>query len=444
VTLRTLTAMGLVLFCLGCRHSQTSASTAPSKPENAPAVSAAPDSTTPSPSLPGRAEQTPQVSERNEHPFAPDVELAHRLTVAKEQLQKAQISIDEALMLDRQLAKMKKPEALRTSQSDSGSGVLRLRKKKKAASPPPSSSLDELRALSATVAAHRQEAAMLISQASAASSAASASGAPEVNAALVARVEQLSQESSADALKAAQAASELRMAAVGEARTAAKADLIGRSPASIPEQPAAASTLGEQERKWFDQLENAPLQYKVPSTMYWKEASTVTVVIQGPKAPVGSALNGATGSGIVKVSDRMKVVISCPDNPDEFTFVREQGTEEIQFVPLDASTTWKWSVTPKYTGRSQKLSIAAWVLYPGHDDKVLRQLPVYWATIDVDVPGLGESLKRLFEGDPDYWLRYGLPGGVGFVFAAGIAGAFLKRNSNRKKKQRKAHAAKGI
>jgi hypothetical protein len=334
----------------------------------------------------------------------------------------------------RQLAKTGKPEALDTSHNNSGSGVHKRHWKKKAASPSPSSSLDELRALSATVATHRQEAAMLISQASATSHAASTSGAPEVNAALAARVEQLSQESSADAQKAAQAASELRMAAVGEARTAAKTDLMGRSPASIFEKPAAASSLGEQEQMWYKQLENGYLQYQVPNRMYWKEASTVTVVIQGPKAPASSTLNGATGSGIVKVSDRMKVVISCPDNPDEFTFVREQGTEEIQYVPLDASTTWKWSVTPKYTGRSQRLSIAAWVLYPGQDDRVLRQLPVYSATIDVHVPGIFESLKRLFEGDPDYWLRYGLPGGGGFVFVAGIAGAFLKRKSSRKKK----------
>jgi hypothetical protein len=203
-----------------------------------------------------------------------------------------------------------------------------------------------------------------------------------------------------------------------------------------------AQSLGALAQQWFAQLQNGVIQYHVPGTMLWKVASTVTVVIQGPQAPASTSLRNATGSATIKVSDRMKVVISCPDNPDEFSIDREQGTDEIQFVPPDGSTTWNWSVTPKYTGRSQKLSIAAWVLYPGQDDKVLRALPVYSATVDVDVPGFGESFKRLLEGDPDYWLHYGLPGGGGFIFFAGVVGAILKRNSNRKKKNHNTHPGK--
>jgi hypothetical protein len=125
--------------------------------------------------------------------------------------------------------------------------------------------------------------------------------------------------------------------------------------------------------------------------MYWKEPSTVTVAIQGPQAPASSALPDANGSGTTKVSDRMKVVLSCPDKPDEFTISPEPGTTEIQYVPAGGSAAWNWSVTPAYTGMSQKLVVTAWVLYPGHDDQYLHQLPVYTARIDVHVPGLGNA-----------------------------------------------------
>ncbi len=188
-------------------------------------------------------------------------------------------------------------------------------------------------------------------------------------------------------------------------------------PAAPPLEPVPS--LATQVENWFAQLKQGALQYKVPSTMFWKEASTVTVQIQGPQAPLSSALPGATGSGSLKVSDRMKVIVSSPDNPDEFTITRAPGTDEIQFVPANSTATWNWTVTPRYTAKAQKLSVAAWVLYPGQDDRILEELPVYTASIDVHVPGLTECLKRLFEGDPDYWLKYGLPGGAGFVFLSG-------------------------
>ncbi len=192
--------------------------------------------------------------------------------------------------------------------------------------------------------------------------------------------------------------------------------------------------MADQVSGWFAQLQQGNLQYKVPTTMFWKVSSTVTVRIEGPRATASSALPDASGSGTVKVSDRMKVILSCPDNPDEFTIARQEGTDDIQFVPADSYTSWNWSVTPKYTGPRQKLSIKAWVLYPGSDEKVRLELPVYTANIDVHVPGLGESLKRLFEGDPDYWLRYGLPGGGGFIFVAGVLAGLRKWAANRKSK----------
>jgi hypothetical protein len=49
-------------------------------------------------------------------------------------------------------------------------------------------------------------------------------------------------------------------------------------------------------------------------------------------------------------------------------------------------------------------------------------------------------LKRLIEGDSDYWLHYGLPGGGGFVFFSGIVTVLLKRASGKKKRHNAAHA----
>jgi hypothetical protein len=205
-----------------------------------------------------------------------------------------------------------------------------------------------------------------------------------------------------------------------------------------PSPPTAVPpSLADQVSGWFAQLQQGNLQYKVPTTMFWKVSSTVTVRIQGPHATASSALPNASGSGSVKVSDRMKIVLSSPENPDDFIITREEGTDDIQFVPADGYTTWNWSVTPKYTGRSKKLSVNAWVLYPGPDDKVRLELPVYSANIDVHVPGLGESLKRLLEGDPDYWLKYGLPGGGGFIFVAGALVGLRKWAASRKSKSDK-------
>ena len=198
-------------------------------------------------------------------------------------------------------------------------------------------------------------------------------------------------------------------------------------------QVSGENQLQKQVENWFTSLSQGNIQYKIPETMFWKEASTVSVVIQGPRAPASSGLQGATGTGQLKVSNRMKVVVSSPDNPDEFTIAPEGGTTDVQFVPENGSTKWTWSVTPKYTGSSQRLQVQAWVLYPGEEDKILLQLPVYTSAVNVNVPGFGEAMKRLVEGDPDYWLKYGLPGGGGFVFVAGVIGWFFKRKSDKKK-----------
>ncbi len=173
---------------------------------------------------------------------------------------------------------------------------------------------------------------------------------------------------------------------------------------------------------WFAKLKSGKLKQFVPPKMQWKVPATVTVVVGGEQADTSSALPEATGSSTIKVARQMRVIAFCPDNPDEFIIAPEPGTTEVQYVPEDGTTTWNWSVTPRYTGRSQKIAIRAWVLYPGSQN-AQRELPVYTTVVDVHVPSFGECVKRLVEGDPDYWLKYGLPGGAGFVFMGGAIAA---------------------
>ena len=174
--------------------------------------------------------------------------------------------------------------------------------------------------------------------------------------------------------------------------------------------------------------------------MYWREESTVTVVIAGPTAPPASVPNEA-GSGQLKISDFMKVDLSCPDNPDEFSIVPPPGTNDVQFVAVNGSNTWSWTVTPRYTlSKPVTLVIEAWVIDNTQQGKITEQIPSYTASVRVHVPGLGESLKMLFEGDPQYWLRYGLPGGAGFTFVSGCV-LWYWRRLHKKKQARRTHTA---
>lgn len=198
-----------------------------------------------------------------------------------------------------------------------------------------------------------------------------------------------------------------------------------------------SATLGDRVKMWFSQLRNGGIHYIVPPTMFWKEASTVTVVVQGPRFQEATSLPGETGAGSLKVSDFMRVSISCPSNPDEFKFDKEPGTTDDMFVPVDGSTTWNFSVTPRFTGRKQAIQIQAWALYP-QTEKIPYPLPVFTTSVDVHVPGIGESARRLLEGDPDYWVKYGLPGGGGFVFVAGIVTWYFKRGGSEAEPRSKA------
>jgi hypothetical protein len=205
----------------------------------------------------------------------------------------------------------------------------------------------------------------------------------------------------------------------------------GRSPASVapvvtpppPHPPQIAAADSPDETEWFSKLKNGLLQYSVPETMLWKVSSTVTVQIQGEKAGAAAPIDHQTDQGSIKVARHMKVLVSAPDNPDEFTIAPESDTQLEQYVPEDGPTVWHFDVTPRYTAKAQKLVVQAWVIY---DANTQRELPVYRTVVNVHVPSLGECIKRLFEGDPDYWLKYGLPGGAGFIFVSGLVTGIWK------------------
>jgi len=207
--------------------------------------------------------------------------------------------------------------------------------------------------------------------------------------------------------------------------------------------PPPSATSGE--TAWFNKLRNGLLQYSVPGTMLWKVPSTVTVQIQGENATPSGPLVNQTGDATIKVARRMKVLVSNgPNNPDEFIIAPQADTTLEQYVPEDGPTIWHFSVTPRYTEPSQDLVVQAWVLY---DDNTQRELlPVYSKPVDVHIPSLPECLKRLFEGDPVYWLNYGLPGGAGFVFVSGVVVGiwkWLRRKKTPKKKTRRPQPATG-
>jgi hypothetical protein len=185
--------------------------------------------------------------------------------------------------------------------------------------------------------------------------------------------------------------------------------------AAPPPEPSYGQRVGD----WYKQLKQGSIEYNVPSKMVWKVASTVTVVIHGYQAPKTSALPEATGSGSLKVSDRMKVKLLCPDHPDEFTIINEDSADDVRYVPADSTTTWRWRVTPNYPAKGQKLVVQAWVLYPDQEEKYAQELPVYTATLDVDA-SLVTNAARGFWSDPGNWVKYMLPGGAGFLFLAGL------------------------
>jgi hypothetical protein len=189
---------------------------------------------------------------------------------------------------------------------------------------------------------------------------------------------------------------------------------------------------GDGEAAWFARLATGRLHYSVPELMLWKVPSTVTVRIDGEKDAASAAVPGQTGEAPIKVSRHMKVLVSAPENPSEFVITPEPDTTLVQYVPEDGPTTWHFSVTPRYTAKQQKLVVQAWVIYDAANTQ--RELPVYNAVVNVHIPSLGECLKRMIQGDPDYWVKYGLPGGAGFIFVSGLIAGAWKWFKGRKKK----------
>ena len=188
---------------------------------------------------------------------------------------------------------------------------------------------------------------------------------------------------------------------------------------TAPAASSVESSYGERVGNWYKQLKQGSIEYNVPRKMVWKVASTVTVVIHGYQAPKTNSIPEATGSGTLKVSDRMKVKLLCPDHPDEFTITNEDSNDDVRYVPADSTTTWRWRVTPNYPAKGQKLVVQAWVLYPDQEEKYAQELPVYTATLDVDA-SLVTNAARGFWSEPGNWVKYMLPGGAGFLFLAGL------------------------
>jgi hypothetical protein len=214
----------------------------------------------------------------------------------------------------------------------------------------------------------------------------------------------------------------------------------GEAPGAAAPNPAAPNPaapandtdegLAAREQEWFGHLKNGLLQHNVPPVMEWKIPSTVTVTVSGERA-APEPLEGASGQAKIKVARKMIVRIFSPDAPDEFTFTPEGGTQEERYVPEDGTTTWQWAVTPNYTAKQQTIVIRAWVVFSDKNN-VQQELPVYTAPVQIQLK-LGTVLLRLIELDPNYWLKYGLPGGGGFVFVSGILIGFRSWWNKRKK-----------
>jgi hypothetical protein len=182
---------------------------------------------------------------------------------------------------------------------------------------------------------------------------------------------------------------------------------------------ASAYQQGTAVEQWKTGLKTGKIEYQVPTRMLMQQASTVTVVIHGYKDVGTTSLPGATGTGSLKQSERMKVELLAPDHPDAFT-IALQGGEVVQFVPIDGATTWMWSVTPNSPGEKQRLLVRASVIYPGGDDKTQEQLPDYSAVVEVDVPSTWSLIVENYHKDPLKWFSYVIPGGAGFTFLVGI------------------------
>src|SRR5260370_26841212 len=150
------------------------------------------------------------------------------------------------------------------------------------------------------------------------------------------------------------------------------------------------------------------------------DATTVSVVVHGYEDVSGPVPAGSQ-SAALKVSQRLRVVLSAEENPNEFKIVPD-GTEDVQLVPIDGTARWQWKVTPKEPATDQKLTIRALLVYPNDPNKADVEITSYTAEVSVQLGSLWEWAKYLFWNDPVGLLKYLLPGGAGFAFVAGGVG----------------------
>jgi hypothetical protein len=186
-------------------------------------------------------------------------------------------------------------------------------------------------------------------------------------------------------------------------------------------------------QRWVKELKTGKIEYNLPTRMSLPEASTVSVVVHGYEDVSGPVASG-TQSAALKVSQRMRVVLSADENPNEFK-IEQGGTEEVQLVPIDGTARWRWKVTPKEPAKDQKLTIRALLVYPNDPNKAAVEITSYTAEVSVQVGSVWEWAKYLFWNDPIGVAKYLLPGGAGFAFVAGLVVWWWKRGHPEKKEK---------
>jgi|HubBroStandDraft_6_1064221.scaffolds.fasta_scaffold31830_2 hypothetical protein len=178
-------------------------------------------------------------------------------------------------------------------------------------------------------------------------------------------------------------------------------------------------------QKWEKELKTGKIEYNLPTKMSLPDATTVSVVVHGYEDVSGPAPAGAQ-SAALKVSQRMRVLLSAEENPNEFKIERD-GTEDVQLVPIDGTARWQWKVTPKEPAKDQRLTIRALLVYPNDPNKAAVEITSYTAEVSVQVGSVWEWAKYLFWNDPVGLVKYLLPGGAGFAFVAGLVVWWWKR-----------------